>query len=325
MNLRQVDLNLLTTFEELMTQRSVSHVAERLGVTQPAISHSLNKLRLLFGDQLLVRGPGGMQPTARAIALYPQVREALASIHSLLSTTILFDPAHSERTFRISMTDAVIVEALPFIIRRIRQSAPNINLTITASVAQDDTQRLNDDKVDLAIGVFPHVEANLISRELYRDTIVCIADKNNKLLKNGRLDLSSYLSSPHITVGPDHDTGLQLDVLMNSLGIGRRIVAAVPHFLSVQSLIGGTDLVAHTRRRLLSIFRTTNDLAIFPVPLPMKVPDLEFVQLWHRRYDGDPGHRWLRDMVLEAIRTALPDPARRAHNATRKHRKKKVR
>ena len=303
MNLKQFDLNLLIAFEELMTERSVSRAAEKLGVTQHAASHALKRLRSLFDDKLLIRGPNGMQPTPRAMTLYPQVRDVLATIHSLLSATTQFDSSRSSRTIRLSMSDAMSVEALPYIIRRIRRSAPNIDLVITTSGPQEACQRLAEDKIDLAIGVFPHIEKDLISGELYRDTLICIADKRNRRLKNGRLDLKSYLESPYVTVGPTRDTGIQLDEILNSMGIVRRIVAAVPHYLSVPSLIRGTDLVAHTRRRLLSVFRTTTDLVVFPVPIPMKVPDLEFIQIWHRRYDGDPGHRWLRDLVSVSVRS----------------------
>src|SRR5450432_1294609 len=302
-NLRHADLNLLLAFDILMTERSVSLAAEKLGVTQPAVSHTLKRLRTLFGDNLFVRGPNGMQPTSRALALYPQVRDVLAGIHSLLSSTTEFDASKSSRTFRLSMSDAMSVEALPFIIRRIRRTDPNIDIVITTSGPQESCHRLAEDTIDLAIGVFPHLQNDLISRELYRDTLICIADKGNRRLKNGRLDLQSYLESPHVTVGPNRDTGIQLDEILRAMGITRRIVAAVPHYLSVPSLIQGTDLVAHTRRRLLSVFRSTKGLVIFPVPIPMKVPDLVFIELWHKRYDGDPGHRWLRDLVLNSVRS----------------------
>jgi DNA-binding transcriptional LysR family regulator len=144
-NLRQADLNLLLAFDILMTERSVSLAAEKLGVTQPAASHTLKRLRTLFDDNLFVRGPNGMQPTSRALAVYPQVRDVLASIHSLLSSTTEFDASKSSRTFRLSMSDAMSVEALPFIIRRIRRTAPNIDIVITTSGPQESCHRLAED------------------------------------------------------------------------------------------------------------------------------------------------------------------------------------
>lgn len=303
MNLNTIDLNLLVAFDVLISECSVSRAAQKMSVTQPAASHALKRLRYMLKDELLFRGPRGMQPTPRALSLHPLVQSVLANVHSILSSTIAFDPAQTRRTFRLSMSDAMSVEALPQIVQRIRAEAPQVDLVISTSGPQESCQRIADDKIDLAIGVYPHVPKNLLSRELYRDTLICVADKRNKKLKNGRLDLKSYLESPHVTVAPNRDTGIQLDEILDSMGIPRRIVAAVPHYLSVPALIRGTDLVAHTRRRLLSVFRTTADLVVFPVPLPMKVPELEFIEIWHERYDGDPGHRWLRDLVWNAVRT----------------------
>ncbi|MFN3348650.1 LysR family transcriptional regulator [Pseudorhodoplanes sp.] len=302
MNLRSIDLNLLVAFDALVSEQSASKAAAKLGVTQPAVSHALKRLRDLFKDELLVRGPHGMQPTGRALSLHPQVQSVLADIRSIVSSGAEFEPATTERTFRLSMSDAMSVEALPSIVRRIRREAPRIDLVISTSGPQESCQRIADDEIDLAIGVFPHVPKDLFARELYRDTLICVADKRNPRLKNQTMTLQDYLESPHVTVARFRDTGIQVDEILDSMGIPRRIVVAVPHYLSIPSLIRGTDLVAHTRRRLLSVFRLTSDLVVFPVPLPMPVPELEFIQIWHKRYEGDPGHRWLRDLVLDAVR-----------------------
>jgi DNA-binding transcriptional LysR family regulator len=307
MNLNSVDLNLLVAFDALVTERSVSRAAQKLSVTQPAVSHALKRLRYLFKDDLLIRGPRGMQPTGRALSLHPGVQSVLADIRSIVSTGNVFDPTTTSRTFRLSMSDAMSVEALPFIVRRIRREAPNIDLVISTAGPQESCRWVLEDEIDLAIGVFPHVPKELRSRELYRDTLICIADKRNKRLTNGRMELKAYLDSPHVTVARNRDTGIQVDEILDSIGITRRIVVAVPHYLSVPSLIRGTDLVAHSRKRLLSVFRMSSDLVAFPVPLSMKVPELEFIQIWHKRYEGDPGHHWLRDLVFDAVGPARRD------------------
>jgi DNA-binding transcriptional LysR family regulator len=300
MNLNTIDLNLLVAFDALVSERSVSRAAERLGVTQPAVSHALKRLRHLFKDELFTRGPHGMQPTGRALSLHPSVQSVLADIRSIVSTGNHFDPATTSRTFRLSMSDAMSVEALPHIVRRIRSEAPNIDLVIGTSGPQESCRRIADDEIDLAIGVFPHVPKDFRSRELYRDTLVCVADRRNERLKDGRMDLQAYLDSPHATVARHRDNGIQVDDILDSMGIPRRIVVAVPHYLSVPALIHGTDLVAHTRTRLLSVFRRSSGLVTFPVP--MEVPELQFIQIWHKRYEGDAGHRWMRDLVLDAVR-----------------------
>jgi DNA-binding transcriptional LysR family regulator len=302
MDLSKIDLNLLVTFDILVSECSVSRTAERLGVTQPAVSHALKRLRYLLDDEILARGSRGLQPTARAVFLHPLVKAVLGDVHSILSTTSAFEPASTRRTFRLSMSDAMGVDALPSIVRRIRREASGIDLVVSTSGPQESCRRIADDELDLAIGVFPHVPKELLSRALYRDTLICIADRRNPRLRNGRLDLKAYLESPHVTVARNRDTGMQIDEILEAMGLDRRMVVTVPHYLSVPLLVRGTDLVGHTRRRSLSVLRISSELATFPVPPPVKVPPLEFMQIWDRRYDGDPGHRWLRDLVLDAVK-----------------------
>jgi DNA-binding transcriptional LysR family regulator len=228
---------------------------------------------------------------------------------------------------------------LPSIVRRIRREASGIDLVVSTSGPQESCRRIADDELDLTIGVFPHVPKELLSRALYRDTLICIADRRNPRLRNGRLDLKAYLESPHVTVARNRNTGMnpadyqlrpfsvqlprtgvawpetphvtvarnrntgmQIDEILEAMGLDRRMVVTVPHYLSVPLLVRGTDLVGHTRRRSLSVLRISSELATFPVPPPVKVPPLEFMQIWDRRYDGDPGHRWLRDLVLDAVK-----------------------
>ena len=302
MNLKSVDLNLLVSFDALVSERNVSRAAEKLGMTQSALSHALKRLRATFGDPLMRRGPRGMEPTERALSLRQPVKTVLADIHSIISTKIVFDPTTTRRTFKLSMSDAMSVEALPLIVRCLRKQAPNVDLLVTTSGPRDACARIDDDDVEMAIGVFPHLPASLLDRELYRDNLVCVADKDHPLLKRGRMDEKSYLACPHVTVAPNLDSGIQLDDIFAAMGLVRRVVATVPHYLAVPALIRGTDLVANTRRRLVRVLRTSSGLVVFPIPVTMQVPELSFRQIWHRRYDGDAGHRWLRDLILSAVR-----------------------
>jgi DNA-binding transcriptional LysR family regulator len=301
MNLKTVDLNLLISFDALMSHRNVSRAAEQIGVTQSALSHALKRLRILLGDPLLRRGPRGMEPTERALSLRDPVKAVLAEIHSIVSTRITFDPATTQRTFKLSMSDAMNVEALPLIMRNLRKAAPNIDLLVTTSGPRAACVRILNDEVELAIGVFPHVPAEILRRELYRDVLVCVADKNNPRLKGGRMDEKSYLESPHVTVAPNLDSGVQLDEIFTAMGFPRRIVATVPHYTAVPGLVRGTDLVAHTRRRLINVLRTAANLVVFPIPAPFRVPDLCFEQIWHPRHERDAGHRWLRQLITNSV------------------------
>lgn len=303
MNLKSVDLNLLVSFDALISERNVSRAAEKIGVTQSALSHALKRLRAMFGDPLLRRGPRGMEPTERAVMLREPVKAVLAEIQSIVSTRIVFDPATTRRTFKLSMSDAMNVEALPLIVRSLRKVAPNIDLLVTTSGPRDACTRVLNDEVEMAIGVFPHIPPGITHRELYRDDLVCVADKNNPRLKRGRMDEKAYLASPHVTVAPNLDSGVQLDDIFSAMGLPRRVVATVPHYTAAPGLVRGTDLVAHTRRRLVHVLRTSANLVVFPIPAPFRVPELLFEQIWHPRYERDAGHRWLRDLILNTIGT----------------------
>jgi DNA-binding transcriptional LysR family regulator len=292
-----VDLNLLVAFDALLSERSVSRAAERLGMTQSALSHALKRLRVVFGDPLFRRGPRGMEPTERAVSLRDPLKAVLADVHSLLSTRISFDPAETERTFRLSMSDAMNVEALPVLVRELRKRAPGIDLVVFSSGPNEACTRVMQDEVEIAVGVFPHVPKEIVRSELYRDELICVADKRNPKLKRGRMNEEDYLASPHVTVAPNLDSGIQMDDILRAMGYSRRVALKIPHYTAVPGLVRGTDLVAHTRRRLVSVLRSASDLAVFPIPAPIRVPELLFEQIWHPRYERDAGHRWLRDLI----------------------------
>jgi len=301
MNLKSVDLNLLVSFDALVSERNVSRAAEKLGMTQSALSHALKRLRIVFSDPLLRRGPRGMEPTVRALHLREPVKAVLAEIQSIVSTRIVFDPATTRRTFKLSMSDAMNVEALPLILRTLRRTAPNIDLLVTTSGPREACTRILNDEVEMAIGVFPTVPPEIMRRELYRDVLVCVADKNNPGLKRGRMDEKAYLSAPQVTVAPNLDSGVQLDDIFVAMGYVRRVVATVPHYTALPGLVGGTDLVAHSRRGLVNVLRTAANLVVFPIPAPFRVPELLFEQIWHPRHERDAGHRWLRDLILQTV------------------------
>ena len=187
MNLRSVDLNLLVAFDALVSELSVSRAADKLGVTQSACSHSLRRLRVVFSDQLLERGARGMEPTERALALRQPVKGVLAEIQSILSSSTGFDPATSKRTFKLSMSDAVSVEALPAIMTGLRRQAPGIDLLVTTSGPREAGVRIVNDEIELAIGVFPHLPLDVRVSELYRDQLICVADRRHPMLKRGSL------------------------------------------------------------------------------------------------------------------------------------------
>ncbi len=256
---------------------------------------------MIFNDPLLVREGVGMRTSAKALALKDSLERAMSECHALLTSANLFDPGKSSRVFRLAMSDAMTVEGLPRIVQIVRRDAPNIDFIVETGGPVHSCSLLVEDKADLALGVFPSLPGGLRSRELYRDQLVCIADRNNPRLRKGRLSFAAFLAAPHVTVTPSSDTGIQLDEILNAMGMRRRIVARVPHYLAIPSLIGGTDLLAHSRRKLLNVFQAGSELVSLPVPVPFAVPDLVFSQVWHARQDLDRGQIWLRETIDRAL------------------------
>lgn len=301
MNLATLDLNLLKVLDALLKTGSVSKAADRLHVTQSAVSHALKRLRDIFQDPLLVREGAVMRVSARGLALCEPLERAMVDIHALISVAADFDPAHSRRTFRLAMSDAMTVEGLPSLVQLVRREAPGIDILVETGGPVHSCRLLMDDKADLALGVFPSAPHGLRRQELYRDELVCIVDRSNPRLADGALGAQAYLQSPHVTVSASSDSGIQLDDILRSMGMARRIVASVPHYLAIPALIAGTDLVAHSRRKLLEVFRSSQDLMVVPIPVPFPVPELVFELVWHERHMLDQGQIWLRGIVARAL------------------------
>lgn len=299
-DLSRVDLNLLVVFDALMSERQVTRAAARVRLTQPAVSHALRRLRLLFDDELFTRGPGGMQPTARAEDLHVPVRAALAHVRAALGSQTSFDPASVRRTFRLAMTEVMTLELLPRLIALVRQRAPGIDLVILGSGAGEAGDMVAEGEADLGLGVLPHLAEGLLSQQLYTDALFCVVDRHHPRLRNGTLSQEDYLAASHVTVAGPRHVGIELDEIMARLGLARRVVAVLPHYVAIPAVILGTDLVGHIRERLVSIHANRRDLLLFPPPIPQPVPPLRFLQVWHMRDERDAGHRWMRELIAEA-------------------------
>lgn len=295
------DLNLLVAFDALMLERNVSRAAAKLGITQPALSHALKRLRATFDDELFIRARNHMQPTARALSLHGPIRNALEECESVLDQHGSFDPTSAKRTFKLSMSDGTAAIVLPAVVTTLRQDAPEINLNVGDATRVETIARLVSGEIDLAIGVFPGLPPDILKEEIYRDSLVCVADQKNSKLRRGHMDFDSYLSCPHVTVAFDQHSGFELDDMLTRLGIKRRIVAVLPHYLLIPLVVRGNDLVGHVRRQFSAGFGEFPGIAVFEPPLPMQIPELSFQQIWHRRKDADPGHRWLRQVIKKKI------------------------
>jgi DNA-binding transcriptional LysR family regulator len=304
MNIRSLDLNLLLAFESLMIEGNVTRAARRSGLSQPAMSNALARLRRAFDDPLLVRTPEGMKPTPVAQGLIVPVRAALDGLRAVLEEKPAFDAALSHRTFRLLANDYAEIVLLAPMIKELRAEASGITLRVDRprSLFQPPASSSLADSFDLAIGFFPDalsLETNLRSELLWEENNVCIARHAHPSIR-GKLSLKQYVSASHVAVFyKSEGTGI-IDSLLEQKGYSRRTVILVPHFASVGFMVGTSDLIATVPERLALEFVQHLNLQVLPVPVV--IPPFRTMMLWHERSHTDPAHIWLRSLVA---RTAV--------------------
>jgi DNA-binding transcriptional LysR family regulator len=308
-NPRTFDLNLLRVFDALMRERSVSAAANRLGLSQPTISNALSRLRNQLGDPLFVRTRQGMEPTAFARRLRDPVSAGLAEIHGGLAQIITFDPARSDRTFTLLMNDVGVATILPLIFRRLVKAAPNVNLRVTERDQDAYGDALDSATADLAIGrtTLPETFRSCL---LFRSPYVAVLRAGHPALSNkpGRrafLTLEKYLEAKHAVANPRGASVGPLGRVFSSLQIDRRVVVDVPHAIAFIDLLPGTDLIATVPDRCINLL--CRDRRLTWAELPFPVDENEIYQWWHKRHEHDEGHRWVRDLVAQAVQDWVPE------------------
>lgn len=296
MELTDIDLNQLVLFQQLMVERRVSKVAENLGLTQPAVSNTLAKLRRQFGDDLFVRTPAGMVPTPFAEQLAEPIGYALGMIHSGLNPHSRFDPASVRRSVTIGMTDIGEIVFLPALVERLRQQAPGVSLSTVRTTAT----RLRDDmasgQVDLAIGPLPQLKAGFFQRRLFNQRYVCLFRKGHALERK-RLTLADFKAAEHLVIvsaGTGHG---KVDELIRRAGVERRVRLTIPHFVSVGHLLRRTDMVATVTERLAQSLAEPFELSYRPHPVDL--PEIAINVFWHAKVHRSPAHQWLRGVVFD--------------------------
>jgi DNA-binding transcriptional LysR family regulator len=305
-----LDLNLLRVLDVLMQERRVATAAQRLQLSQPAVSNALARLRKALGDELLTRAPYGMEPTEFAKSLHASLRPALASIEQSLQLKTAFDPAKSLWHARIAMTDIGEIVFLPKLLIHAQQSAPGLTLETlrdnqATSFAQGSmggiTTAMAEGKVDLAIGWLPDVTEGLYQRKLFSQRYACIARAGHPMLagKKPKLTEEKFLSAEHIAVRAEGTGHAKADALLATLKKGqqRKVRLRVPNFLSVPHIVSQTDLLATVPEKLAEEWATRFGLQVFPHPLSM--PAFELKMFWHRRVHTDPANQWLRALIVE--------------------------
>ncbi len=303
--LGSINLNLLMALDALLTEGNVTRAAERLGVTQSAMSHSLQKLREIFDDPLLVRGPSGMAPTARANELIEPIRRGLAELSRALRESPSFDPAAASRTFTLAMGDLFALLLLPPLLEIARREAPGIDLTIRPADGRREPELLHAGEIDGAIAVLLGDRASIRSKRLFTERFVCIVRKGHPDVK-GPLSLDLFVRLPHALISPRGSGASYVDEALAKLGRQRRIALRVPYFLAAPFVIARSDLVLTLPERLAH--QLAKGLPIDILPPPVELTSFSSYLIWHERDEADPAHTWLRGAITRAA-GAVDQPA----------------
>jgi DNA-binding transcriptional LysR family regulator len=300
-----VDIRLLRSFLVLMAQKNVSAAAEQLGVSQPAASHALARLRERFQDPLLLRARSGMVASDRAGDFEDGVRKLLEAYDELLGKARPFDPAVSTRTFVVSAPEYAERLLMPGVARRAREEAPGIRIEVRAPDRDRAMELLEKRQVDLRIAWLPNPPPSLRSTQLFQDRIVCIADEAHPAIR-GSLTLEQYLAASHARpLGTGRTTtGRVIDEAVERLGGKLGLAFLVQNFLTIPHMMAGTDLIATVPFRLAKVLCQQHALQILEPPL--RLPRVRYAAYWHERSQKDPGHRWLRGLVTDAARALEP-------------------
>lgn len=294
--MNSIDPRLLSVFDEIYKTRSVTAAALALDLGQPAVSVALAKLRHQFADPLFVRTSNGMEPTPFGMGLAGPVRDALSALELVVGHRNDFNPALSDRTFRICMTDISQLVLLPKLWEKLRATAPGIRIEILP--LSNDIARLLEGEADLALGFMPQLEAGFYQQLLFTQNFACIVGAHHPRIK-GSLSLAQYEAEDHAAISSSGLAPLIIDREIARQGIKRRIAMQIPNFLGAAFVVEHTDLVMTIPKRLGDVLQGRGEFQILPVPF--ELPEYAVKQHWHERFHHDQGNRWLRNVISELL------------------------
>jgi DNA-binding transcriptional LysR family regulator len=295
MNLKSVDLNLLTALGALLRHRHVTKAADEVGLSQPAMSRALMRLRYLFGDLLLVRGVGGLILTARAEALAPRLTLLLNEIKALL-VEAPFEPAKARRTVTVVGTDSHAVTLIPPVLARIRKEAPGIDV-VFKGFTPDVSQKVQRGEVDMVFSVANQpLRAGAASEPLRKDCLALVMRRGHPLSQTP-LTIEDFGRCEHVLVSIFDDGASEIDAILAASGVERRIALTTPHFMGALAAVAGTDMVMTLSRSVAERYRQTFDLVLREPPFGN--PAYEQTMVWSAARGSDPLMQWVRGLMRE--------------------------
>jgi DNA-binding transcriptional LysR family regulator len=292
-DLAGVDLNLLVALDALLSERSVSRAAQRMGLSQPAMSNALSRLRDLLEDPVLVRTGHGMEPTARALELAAPVHRLLMDARQALARPSAFDPTTSSHRFRIECTPEFELALFPAV-----RTAPNIEIVMTRATRETEDE-LRTGRVDLFAGIWSRIPSHLHSHLLFHDGFACIARRGHPKTKKGKLGLRAYGDLPHVVVTQDEWPGGAADTVFTDRGLGQRVTLRTPDFLVAATCVARSNAIAMLPHSVAVALAELLPLDVLKPPLDVTGVPISLV--WHPRTHQREAHRWLRGVVMDAV------------------------
>jgi len=299
MELARLDLNLLLVFHHLLREKRVSAVATVLGMSQPAVSSALGRLRASLGDELFLRTQRGMAPTPYALQLAEPVATALDGLQQALNVRASFDPPSSERSFTLAMTDVGEMYFLPVLMDTLAQAAPGVTLNVVAVTSASLRDDMASGRTDLALGLLPQLQAGYFQQALFRQPYMCLMRQGHPLATADALTLLDFAAASHVRViaaGTGHG---RVDEALERQGLHRRIRLTVPNYVALGDVLSHSDLIATVPERFAQ--RVTGPFDLTTRPLPLHMEGSVIHQFWHARLHKDPGHQWLRELVAQCF------------------------
>jgi len=296
MDFHGIDLNLLVAFNALMNERNVTRAAIQTGVSQPAMSAALSRLRILLGDPLFQRSNVGLIPTPRARELASPIAAALQQIEQAMITQPVFQPETAQATFKLGLQDYPTVVLLPTLMAALEQRFPGVSLNVVSFNDRNAAVDLLDaGAIDMAIGVPPtNGDARILARPLLRDEFVTVVSREHQAGRES-MDLQTYLDLQHVLVSPEGQLHGLVDQTLAQQGKQRKLVLTVPHLFAVPAVIARTRMAATILKRVALHSQTSHQLTLFSPPLTL--PEIVFDLIWHRRSNHAPAQVWFREFI----------------------------
>ncbi|RMR53174.1 Regulatory protein, LysR:LysR, substrate-binding protein [Pseudomonas cichorii] len=294
MNLSKVDLNLFIVFDAIYTEANLTRAGQIVGITQPAVSNALARLRETFNDPLFVRTAQGMVPTPMAQNIIGPVRNALSLLRVSVQESRIFNPLQASKNYRISMTDLTEAVILPLLFQRLRRQAPAVTIESFLSKRRETTKELAAGRLDFAVDAPLNTDPQVRHVKLMEDKYVCAMRKGHPLAGKAAFNLDDYLAQAHIHISSRRSGLGHVDLALGKMGIQRKIALRSQHYLMATQVLQQTDMVMTVPER----FSRRHDLHYAQLPVS-DVPAVETHLYWHESTDQDPANRWMREQLIE--------------------------